>query len=128
MSTSNDRTSTEFRHSEQPSRSGGTDEPPLNPIQGRAPISGAAIPHTSDEVPVMKESAAAVLNGQLPTYVTLDQAAQITEQSVKTIRRRIADGTLPAYRFGGRNIRIRLDDLEAAARLIPAARSWADQR
>lgn len=63
---------------------------------------------------------------KLPTYVTLEHAAQITEQSVKTIRRRIADGTLPAYRFGGRNIRIRLDDLEAAARLIPALRNWQD--
>lgn len=63
---------------------------------------------------------------KLPTYVTLEQAAQITEQSVKTIRRRIADGTLPAYRFGGRNIRIRLDELEAAARLIPTVRTWKD--
>jgi len=60
----------------------------------------------------------------LPTYVTLEQAAQITEQSIKTIRRRIADGTLPAYRFGGRNIRIKLDELEASARLIPNARNW----
>ncbi len=56
-----------------------------------------------------------------PTYLTLEQVAQITEQSVMTIRRRIADGTLPAYRFGGRNIRIKLDDLEAAARRIPNA-------
>jgi excisionase family DNA binding protein len=63
---------------------------------------------------------------KLPTYVTLEHAAQITEQSVKTIRRRIADGILPAYRFGGRNIRIRLDDLEAAARLIPAVRTWKE--
>ena len=64
-------------------------------------------------------SSAADSGRDLPHYVTLEQAAQATEQSIKTIRRRIADGTLPAYRFGGRNIRIRLDDLEAAARLIP---------
>lgn len=63
---------------------------------------------------------------KLPTYVTLEHAAQITEQSIKTIRRRIADGTLPAYRFGGRNIRIRLDDLEAAARPISTARTWKE--
>ena len=63
---------------------------------------------------------------EVPTYVTLEHAAQITEQSVKTIRRRIADGTLPAYRFGGRNIRIRLDDLEAAARPIPTAQTWRE--
>lgn len=64
----------------------------------------------------------------LPTYLSLEQAAQITEQSVKTIRRRIADGTLPAYRFGGRNIRIKLEDLEAAARLIPTVGTWAKDR
>ncbi|MFT3871530.1 MAG: helix-turn-helix domain-containing protein [Nocardioides sp.] len=64
----------------------------------------------------------------LPTYLSLEQAAQITEQSVKTIRRRIADGTLPAYRFGGRNIRIKLDDLEATARAIPTVGTWAKDR
>lgn len=64
----------------------------------------------------------------LPTYLSLEQAAQITEQSVKTIRRRIADGTLPAYRFGGRSIRIKLEDLEAAARLIPTVGTCAKDR
>lgn len=43
---------------------------------------------------------------QLPTYVSLARAAQITDQSVRTIRRRISDGTIPAYRFGPRQIRI----------------------
>lgn len=57
-----------------------------------------------------------------PTYVSLEHAARITDQSVKTIRRRVSDGTLPAYKFGPRNIRIRLEDLEAAARRIPTAR------
>lgn len=58
----------------------------------------------------------------LPTYLSLQQAAEITEQSVKTIRRRVSDGTLPAYRFGRRQIRIRLEDLEASARRLPSAR------
>jgi len=58
----------------------------------------------------------------LPTYISLEQAAEITEQSVKTIRRRVSDGTLPAYRFGPRHIRIRLEDLEATARRLPSAR------
>lgn len=57
----------------------------------------------------------------LPTYLSLEQAARITDQSVKTIRRRVSDGTLPAYKFGPRSIRIRLEDLEAAARRIPSA-------
>ena len=42
--------------------------------------------------------------------------------SVKTIRRWIAAGTLPAYRCGTRAIRIKLEDLEATPRLIPSAR------
>lgn len=58
----------------------------------------------------------------LPTYISLDQAAEITDQSVKTIRRRISDGTIPAYRFGPRQIRIKLEDLESAARRIPSAK------
>lgn len=59
----------------------------------------------------------------LPTYVSLAQAAEITEQSVRTIRRRVSDGSLPAYKFGPRHIRIRLEDLEAMARRIASARS-----
>lgn len=55
-------------------------------------------------------------------YVSLERAAEITEQSVKTIRRRISDGTIPAYRFGPRQIRIKLEDLEATARRIPSAK------
>lgn len=57
----------------------------------------------------------------LPTYVSLAQAAQITAQSVRTIRRRVSDGSLPAYKFGPRHIRIRLEDLEAMARRLPSA-------
>jgi len=53
----------------------------------------------------------------------LVQAAEITEQSVRTIRRRISDGSLPAYKFGPRHIRIKLEDLEAMARPIASARS-----
>jgi len=53
----------------------------------------------------------------------LVQAAEITEQSVRTIRRRISDGSLPAYKFGPRHIRIKLEDLEAMARRIASARS-----
>jgi excisionase family DNA binding protein len=61
-------------------------------------------------------------SGRLPTYLSLDQAASIMSLSVKTLRRRIADGTIPAYQCGRRPIRIRLDDLEAAMRRIPTAR------
>ena len=59
---------------------------------------------------------------KLPIYLSLDEAAEIMSLSVKTIRRRISDGTIPAYQCGKRPIRIRLDDLEAALRRIPSAR------
>lgn len=56
-------------------------------------------------------------------YLSLDDAAELIGQSVKTLRRRIAEGRLPAYRFGPRCIRVRLHDLEACGRRIPSARS-----
>jgi excisionase family DNA binding protein len=55
-------------------------------------------------------------------YVTIAQAAEILNQSVKTVRRRISDGTLPAYRVGPRLIRVRVEDLDASCRRIPSAR------
>ncbi|GAB7003928.1 hypothetical protein JCM18899A_14000 [Nocardioides sp. AN3] len=57
-----------------------------------------------------------------PVYLSLAEAADIVGQSQKTIRRRIAAGTLPAYRFGPRTIRVRLDELQSAGRRIPSAR------
>lgn len=58
----------------------------------------------------------------VPVYINLEEAAESLSVSVKTIRRRISAGTLPAYRCGKRAIRIKLDDLEAAPRQIPSAR------
>lgn len=59
---------------------------------------------------------------QLPVYLSLEEAAEVLSLSVKTIRRRIADGTIPAYQCGNRSIRIRLEDLETALRRIPNSR------
>ena len=56
---------------------------------------------------------------ELPVYVSLDEAAEMMSLSTRTMRRRISDGTIPAYQCGRRPIRIRLDDLEAALRRIP---------
>lgn len=56
----------------------------------------------------------------LPVYLSLEQAADVMAMSVKTVRRRIADGTIPAYRCGRGTIRIRLDELECALRRVPA--------
>ncbi len=58
----------------------------------------------------------------IPVYLSLEEAAESMSVSVKTIRRWIAAGTLPAYRCGKRAIRIKLVDLEAAPRQIPSAR------
>ena len=38
----------------------------------------------------------------LPVYLSLEQAAEVMSLSVKTIRRRIADDTIPAYQCGQR--------------------------
>jgi len=56
-----------------------------------------------------------------PTYLSLEQAAEMLSLSTRTVRRRIADGTIPAYRCG-RVIRVRAEDLEHALHRIPAAR------
>jgi excisionase family DNA binding protein len=41
--------------------------------------------------------------------------------STKTIRRRIADGSITGYRFGPRVIRVDLDEVESLFKRIPAA-------
>ncbi len=58
----------------------------------------------------------------LPVYLSIAEAADLMSMSTKTIRRRISDGTIPAYQCGRRPIRIRLEDLESALRRIPSAR------
>ena len=57
------------------------------------------------------------------TYESLAQAAQRTEVSIKTLRRRIAAGQLPAYRYGPRIVRVDPHDVDKLMRPIPAARS-----
>ncbi len=58
----------------------------------------------------------------LPVYVSLEEAAEMMSLSTRTIRRRISDGTIPAYQCGRRSIRLRLDELESALRRITSAR------
>ncbi|WP_224278376.1 helix-turn-helix domain-containing protein [Nocardioides lacusdianchii] len=59
----------------------------------------------------------------IPVYLSLEEAAEAMSVSTKTIRRWIAAGNLPAYRCGKRAIRIKLEDLEATPRQIPAGHS-----
>jgi excisionase family DNA binding protein len=58
-----------------------------------------------------------------PSYLTLTEAAELMSVSVRTVRRRISDGTIPAYRCGRRVIRVRFEDLELAFHRIPSART-----
>ncbi len=57
----------------------------------------------------------------LPVYLSLTDAASVVAVSVKTIRRRVADGTIPAYTCGRGTLRIRLDELEEAMHRVPAS-------
>ena len=52
-------------------------------------------------------------------WVSLQQAALRVGVSVDTLRRRIRAGKLPAYRFGERLIKIRVEDLDNLVRPIP---------
>ena len=46
------------------------------------------------------------------TYESLTEAAERTKMSVKTLRRRIASGELPAYRCGSRILRVDPNDVD----------------
>ncbi|MBN9610518.1 MAG: hypothetical protein BGO26_16440 [Actinobacteria bacterium 69-20] len=52
---------------------------------------------------------------------SIADAADYAACSGKTIRRRIADGTIPAYRFGKRSLRVDLADIDGALSPIPTA-------
>jgi excisionase family DNA binding protein len=57
-----------------------------------------------------------------PEWVTIAVAAERLSLSTKSVRRRIADGTLPAYRIGPRLIRLDSEDVDRLLpRRIPAA-------
>lgn len=54
-------------------------------------------------------------------YESLSAAAERTGLSVKTLRRRIAEGRLPAYRSGPRSIRVDPADVNRLMVRIPTA-------
>lgn len=53
--------------------------------------------------------------------VPLAQASEYASCSTKTLRRRIADGSLTGYRMGPRLLRVDLNELEDLLRPIPTA-------
>ena len=62
------------------------------------------------------------MTNNVPVYLSIAQASQALGVCDKTIRRHIAAGRLRAYRCGNKLIRVRVDDIEALMREIPAAR------
>ncbi len=56
--------------------------------------------------------------------LSLKQAAEWYGVSERTLRRRIAEGRLRAYRVGPRCIRVSVADMEALAQPIPTAGSY----
>ena len=58
----------------------------------------------------------------MPANASLAQVAQYAGVSIKTVRRWVADGRLPAYRVGKRLIRVDLADADACFRQIPTIR------
>ena len=58
---------------------------------------------------------------QRPPLITIADAAARWQVHPRTIRRRIAEGSLTAYRVGPHLIRLDADELDAMLRPIPAA-------
>lgn len=54
-------------------------------------------------------------------WVSVPTAAKAVGVCAQTIRRRISDGSIPAYRFGPTLLRVQLEDVERAFRPIPVA-------
>jgi excisionase family DNA binding protein len=63
----------------------------------------------------------ASLPRQQRRYGSIAEAADLVGTSTRTVRRRIADGSLTGYRMGPRLIRVDLAELDAMFRPIPTA-------
>jgi excisionase family DNA binding protein len=57
------------------------------------------------------------------TYESIADAARRIGVNPKTIRRRIAEGTITGYRFGPHLIRLDPREVDAALRAVPSART-----
>jgi excisionase family DNA binding protein len=60
-------------------------------------------------------------SAQEKRHLRLREAAEWYGVSERTLRRRIAEGRLPAFRVGPKSIRVRSEDVESLAVPIPAA-------
>ncbi len=77
----------------------------------------AAGPHNKMSIQYSHEAGDA-----LGEYVSLETLAHRYECSVRTIRRQVSEGRIPAFRLpGSRLLRVRLADADAALRPLPTA-------
>ena len=58
-------------------------------------------------------------------YLTIGEAAEQLRLTDRGVRKMIADGRLPAYRVGGRALRIRRADLDLITERVPTTRRRA---
>lgn len=78
--------------------------------------------HQKDSSMVRKNPAHCTTCEETPPILSLNGASAYIGVSPKTLRRRIAEGAIPAYRLeGSRGLRIKRSDLDAAMRPIPSA-------
>ena len=57
-------------------------------------------------------------NDERPDLLTVKEAATWLREDPRSVRRRIADGTLPAFRVGAKRIVIRREDVDLLLRPI----------
>lgn len=56
-----------------------------------------------------------------PEWGSVEDVAALYDMSTRTVRRLIANGTLPAYRIGPRKVMVNMADALALAERIPTA-------
>jgi len=84
-------------------------------------------PPPADKPPVRRRPNATKALGNPPAapaarhLVSVAQAADYVGCATKTIRRRVSEGTLTAYRFGPRMLRVDLAELDALLRPVVTA-------
>ena len=96
----------------------------------QAPLTGESMPAEKRAEPPNPKGVSSVNHVLNRTAISaaarlapLSEAARYAHCHEKTIRRRIADGSITAYRFGPRLIRIDLNEVDALLRRIPSAAS-----
>ncbi len=81
---------------------------PVHTLPVRAGPTGLASPprrgtHATTDRTHRRQEHTMTRPSQLPVYLSLDEAAEVMSLSTRTIRRRISDGTIPAYGCGRRD-------------------------